>query len=104
MSISQKQLAANRRNSKHPTGPKTPEGKANTCQNPVKHPSTPQNVIVIAADTPRRPGRLRPVPGDLRKSCEPVGNFEGPLVEQVAPATGGSPGALARTSDLVATL
>jgi hypothetical protein len=37
MSTSEKQLAANRENSKHSTGPKTPEGKAISSQNATKH-------------------------------------------------------------------
>jgi hypothetical protein len=37
MSTSAKQLAANRRNAKHSTGPKTPEGKASSSKNATTH-------------------------------------------------------------------
>jgi hypothetical protein len=37
MSISAKQLAANQRNAKNSTGPKTPEGKARSSQNATRH-------------------------------------------------------------------
>ena len=45
-----KQLAANRRNSKHSTGPRTPHGKSITRLNAVQHALTGQLTIVALSD------------------------------------------------------
>jgi hypothetical protein len=47
---SNKQLAANRRNARHSTGPRTKIGKARSCQNATKHGLTAETVIYALED------------------------------------------------------
>lgn len=46
----EKQIAANRQNSKKSTGPRTPEGKAHVGENPIKHGLTAKRVILPDED------------------------------------------------------
>lgn len=48
--ISEKQLAANRRNAQHSTGPKSPEGKARSSRNNLRHGLTGQVTVLPAED------------------------------------------------------
>src|SRR5580698_6613312 len=45
--VSPKQLAANRANAAHSSGPKTPEGKARSAQNSTKHGFTASTFVVV---------------------------------------------------------
>ena len=46
--LTKEKLAANRRNARKSTGPRTPEGKARVAQNARKHGLTAQGAIVTA--------------------------------------------------------
>ncbi|HXG33918.1 MAG TPA: hypothetical protein VNJ11_11170, partial [Bryobacteraceae bacterium] len=48
--ISEAKLAANRANAQHSTGPKTPEGKARSAQNALKHGLTSRSLIVLPGE------------------------------------------------------
>ncbi len=50
MAVSNKQLEANRRNAHRSTGPNTPEGKALSSQNAVKHGLTARRSVISAGD------------------------------------------------------
>ncbi len=52
MVCSPEQLAANRRNSKRSTGPKTPEGRAISRRNGLKHGLTGAGVVIADEDVP----------------------------------------------------
>ena len=46
MAASRRQQAANQANAQHSTGPQTPEGKAQSAQNSLKHGLTAQGLVV----------------------------------------------------------
>ncbi|MHC4445109.1 MAG: hypothetical protein ACYTA5_21125 [Planctomycetota bacterium] len=60
--ISEKQLQANRQNAKKSTGPKTPEGKARSSQNALKHGLLARQILINDDDPPqtRPPGPSDP--------------------------------------------
>ena len=53
MPTSQAKLEANRANAQHSTGPKTPEGKRATSQNPATHAAFCRHVVLPGEDRPR---------------------------------------------------
>ena len=89
MSISAKQLAANRRNAKRSTGPKTPEGKARSSQNATKHGLLSQHAVITTGD--EESGGIVESQADfdlhlenLRESYKPGSYGEELLVQQIA--------------------
>ena len=93
MSISPKQLAANRRNAKNSTGPKTPEGKARSSQNAIRHGLLSQHAVITVgdcADTDKTEGIVESEADfdlhleGLRESFKPATHIEDLLVEQIA--------------------
>jgi hypothetical protein len=50
--ISEKKLQANRRNAQKSTGPKTPEGKARSSRNAIKHGLLAQQILIDDDDDP----------------------------------------------------
>lgn len=83
-SISQEKLEANRRNAQNSTGPKTPEGKARSSRNALKH-GLLAKCIVLREDDPHENALdfeqlLESLAADLR----PEGASEQILVEQLA--------------------
>src|SRR5437879_12976491 len=81
--ISQARLEANRRNAQKSTGPRTPEGKAITRQNALKHGLTGNGVVVHPEDKERLKTRLVEWTRDL----DPQDSIEGWLVRRAAPAS-----------------
>ena len=79
--MNNKKLAANRKNARKSTGPKTPAGKAASSRNAVKHG--------VLAATPVLPGLESPEAWedhrtDVVKSLAPVGYIENLLAERIA--------------------
>ena len=93
MSISAKQLAANQRNAKRSTGPKTPEGKARSSQNAIRHGLLSQHAVITVGDcahTDITEGIIESQEAfdlhleGLRESFTPATHIEDLLVEQIA--------------------
>jgi hypothetical protein len=76
---SDKQADANRRNALKSTGPKTPEGKAVTRLNAVKHGLLSKDVLLPGDDE----SALKELGDRLRNELQPSGELEDQLVEQV---------------------
>jgi len=79
--ISAKQLAANRANAQHSTGPRTPEGKRRSAQNARKHGFTASTFAVIRLEELDEVARLR---DDLIHDYRPVNAQELFAIERIA--------------------
>jgi len=76
---SDKQARANRRNALKSTGPKTPEGKVAVHHNATKHGLLSQEVLLPGEDE----AALEELGERLRAELQPVGEFEGLLVDRI---------------------
>ena len=74
-----KQIAANRANSKHSTGPRTPEGKAIARLNAVQHALTGQLTIVA----PQQYAAFLSLSGRLTASLAPTGEQELQVAQRI---------------------
>jgi hypothetical protein len=74
-----KQIAANRRNAKNSTGPKTEEGKARSSQNRMTHGLLSRQVLLREED----PELFRAVQGQVWEELRPVGEVETYLAARV---------------------
>ena len=79
--VSPKQLAANRANAAHSSGPKTPEGKARSAQNSLKHGFTASTFAVVRLEDLQEIGRLK---FDLVSVYQPVNSQELFALERMA--------------------
>ena len=79
--VSEKQLAANRRNAQKSTGPVTPAGKARSAQNSRKHGFTATSFAVIRLEDAQE---LEDLLADLVAFYEPVNSQEHFAVERIA--------------------
>jgi hypothetical protein len=79
MSISQKKLAANRRNSQLSTGPRTPEGKTKSSTNATKLGLYAKRLIINDDDQPE----FEQLERTLRHSLKPHGAIEESLFDRV---------------------
>lgn len=77
---SPKQIAANRRNARKSTGPKTAKGKARASGNAMKHGILAEDTVIEGED--RRV--FEDLLGQLGKSLKPVGAMEEMLVSRIA--------------------
>jgi hypothetical protein len=84
--MSPKQIEANRRNAQKSTGPKTPQGRAVSKMNALKHGLLAQTVVV-------RGHKLKESKSEFKKLCQeyylylaPVGPLEEMLVNQIVQA------------------
>jgi len=84
--ISDKQLAANRRNATRSTGPRTPEGKARVKWNALKHGLLARSVVVPLKGGPENRRQFKALLEQLHEELQPVGMIEEMLVEQIAVA------------------
>ena|SRR5690349_1882427 len=75
---SEKQIAANRQNAQHSTGPVTPEGKAAAAQNAFKHGLRARKVLFDSDE------RLQQFRDELEAQYQPRNFTEAALVEQMA--------------------
>ena len=79
---SPRKLLANRRNALQSTGPKTPQGKAASAKNALKHGILSREVLVPGED-----GDALTVLGDrLRAELQPAGELEALLVDRITAA------------------
>jgi hypothetical protein len=83
--VSDKQLLANRRNARHSTGPRTPQGKARASRNPLKHGLLAKDLLQTA-DTAEDRAEFDAILDDLLTEFQPRGLVEEALVERVATA------------------
>ena len=77
--ISDKQLAANRRNAQKSTGPKTEEGKSVVAQNAVRHGFTAAAPILPNED----PAAYAAFKSQLTKELNPQGHVENMLADRI---------------------
>jgi len=79
--LSPKQLAANRANAANSTGPKTPQGKARSAQNSVKHGFTASTFAVVRLEDLQEIAHLK---ADLVAVYQPVNSQELVALERMA--------------------
>jgi hypothetical protein len=79
--VSQKQLAANRANAARSTGPRTPQGKARSAQNGLKHGFAASTFAVVRLEDLQEIARLR---ADLIAVHRPVNAQELFAIERIA--------------------
>jgi hypothetical protein len=80
MPITELQLAANRANAQHSTGPKTPETKKRSSQNALRHGITAQTTVMTEEDRIKHDEFCASMMADLA----PVGSMETFLASSVA--------------------
>jgi hypothetical protein len=80
MPISDKQLAANRRNAQFSTGPKSPEGKERSSLNGFKHPELGLTALMVDEDREAQTAFVREYMADL----DPRGAVEVQLARTLA--------------------
>src|SRR4051794_37141745 len=78
----EKQIEANRKNAKHSTGPKTPEGKRVCRGNAVKHGLAGDGVVL----PPALEAEARRLEEGFAADLRPAGELERALVRQMARA------------------
>jgi hypothetical protein len=86
MKTTDKQIAANRRNAAHSTGPVTPSGKAIASHNALKHGLLAQEILVDAGEGAENQEEFDAVLLDLKDQFDPQGPLEEMLVEKIAVA------------------
>jgi hypothetical protein len=79
--VSEKQLAANRVNAAHSSGPRTPEGKARSAQNSRKHGFTASHFAVVRLEELEEVAHLR---ADLIAIYQPANSQEMFAIERIA--------------------
>jgi hypothetical protein len=77
---SRKQIAANRRNAKQSTGPRTAEGKARSAQNATKHGLTSRQVVLADEDA----AQFEELRRNLQEDLAPESQLETLLVNRIA--------------------
>jgi hypothetical protein len=85
MTISRKQLEANKRNAPK-GGVKTPEGKAIVKYNALKHGLLAKEVVITVGEGAENPEEFNSLLVDLKTQLSPVGTLEEMLVEKIAVA------------------
>lgn len=86
MSVSKKQLKANRQNAQKSTGPKTEEGKRMSSQNAVTHGLHARNVVIDSKHFREDAAEYQALLDSLNETLEPRGMFEDYLVRKIANA------------------
>jgi len=82
--VTKKKLAANQRNSKRSTGPRTEWGKSNSRFNAVKCGLFADEVVIPDCDGENASQNFSELLLDLQHEFEPLGRFENVLVETIA--------------------
>lgn len=82
--VTEKQLAANRKNALKSTGPKTQAGKAFASKNSLKHGLLAQNVVITEGEGAEDQQAFDDLLADFIVQFNPVGSLEEMLVEKIA--------------------
>ena len=82
--LSPQKLAANRANSRHSTGPTSPEGKEKSRLNAVKHGLTARYFPQLIQSGTAESQQWEELRSRLMEHCQPVGPVEALLVEKIA--------------------
>ena len=82
--VSEKQLQANRRNAAKSTGPKTPEGKARSRRNALKHGLLADQVLITDGDGAEDPHDFHALLDQFYADHQPASALEKMLVERIA--------------------
>ena len=77
-------VRANQQNAKKSTGPRTPEGKAKSSQNALRHGILAESVVIPNCEQLESPEKFNALLSDLIEELNPVGTIEEMLVETVA--------------------
>lgn len=85
MTVSKKQLAANKKNAKK-GGVKTPEGKAVVKYNALKHGLLAKEIVITVGEGAENPEEFQSLLNNLMEELQPIGSIEEMLVEKVASA------------------
>ena len=85
MTVSEKQLEANRRNAQK-GGVKSAEGKSIVKYNALKHGLLAQEAVITAGEGAENPDEFGALLDDLKVQLKPEGTLEEMLVEKVAVA------------------
>jgi len=85
MTVSEKQLEANRANAQK-GGVKTPEGKEIVKYNALKHGLLAKEVVITVGDSTEDPEEFNALLSDLTEQFKPEGTLEEILVEKIAVA------------------
>ena len=81
--VSEKRLQANRANAQRSTGPRTPEGKARSSRNALRHGLLARQLVI----GDESPDNLRQFTESLIRRFQPADDFEFSLVADLAAAT-----------------
>ncbi|MHC4444772.1 MAG: hypothetical protein ACYTA5_19415, partial [Planctomycetota bacterium] len=82
--ISEKQLQANRQNAQKSTGPKTPEGKARSSQNALKHGLLARQILINDDDPNEKTEDFDQLLSDLVDELQPEGRLQSLCVQRIA--------------------
>jgi hypothetical protein len=77
------QIEANRRNARHSTGPKTPEGKVASRMNALKHAVLARQILIHGRDIDESTGEFQDFCAEYHEHLAPVGPLEEMLVDQI---------------------
>jgi hypothetical protein len=84
--ISDKQIAANRRNALQSTGPRTPQGRAVSRRNALQHGILSKQVLVCGLNLQESAGELEALHRRFWEELQPAGPVEEMLVDQIVTA------------------
>jgi len=84
MSISEKQLAANRANAQKPTGPVTPEGKTVAARNATRHGLYARDVILNSPHIKEDPVEFDQLIESLKEELRPDTPLQEILIRKIA--------------------
>jgi hypothetical protein len=87
MAVTNKQLEANRRNAERSTGPTTPEGKARSSQNAVKHGLTARRTVITVGDGEESIEDYERLLSALQEEFNPETAYEELSVDRIAHLT-----------------
>ena len=76
----QRQIAANRRNSQLSTGPRTLKGKLRVALNSLKHGLTAEQIVLLPHEDPAQFNAFRKA---IWHDLDPQGAFEGELAQTI---------------------